>query len=132
MNQHDRLPPHAGPGPPLEVDLLTDGKFRLGAGIGWNRVEYEALGQDFSSRGKRLEEQITVLRQLWTEQAVTFGGSFDRITGARRLCQSDRTRAPRTCRLTPWAPALGPSMTTWPPWPQRPRQPKRSAAKTIT
>jgi probable F420-dependent oxidoreductase len=65
-----------------EVDLLTGGKFRLGVGIGWNRVEYEALGQDFSTRGKRLEEQITVLRQLWTEQAVTFGGSFDRITGA--------------------------------------------------
>jgi probable F420-dependent oxidoreductase len=65
-----------------EVDLLTGGKFRLGVGIGWNRVEYEALGQDFSTRGKRLEEQITILRQLWTEQAVTFGGSFDRITGA--------------------------------------------------
>ena len=65
-----------------EVDLLTGGKFRLGVGIGWNRVEYEALGQDFSTRGKRLEEQITVLRQLWTKQAVTFGGSFDRITGA--------------------------------------------------
>ena len=65
-----------------EVDLLTGGKFRLGVGIGWNLVEYEALGQDFSTRGKRLEEQITVLRQLWTEQAVTFGGSFDRITGA--------------------------------------------------
>jgi probable F420-dependent oxidoreductase len=65
-----------------EVDLLTGGKFRLGVGIGWNRVEYEALGQDFSTRGKRLEEQITVLRQLWTEQAATFGGSFDRITGA--------------------------------------------------
>ena len=65
-----------------EVDLLTGGKFRLGVGIGWNRVEYEALGQDFSTRGKRLEEQITILRQLWTKQAVTFGGSFDRITGA--------------------------------------------------
>ena len=82
MNQHDRLPPHAGPGLPPEVDLLTGGEFRLGVGIGWNRVEFEALGQDFSARGKRLEEQITVLRQLWTEQAVTFGGSFDPITGA--------------------------------------------------
>ena len=65
-----------------EVDLLTGGKFRLGVGIGWNRVEYEALGQDFSTRGKRLEEQITLLRRLWTEQAVTFSGTFDRITGA--------------------------------------------------
>ena len=46
-----------------EVDLLTGGKFRLGVGIGWNRVEYEALDQDFSTRGQRLEEQITLLRQ---------------------------------------------------------------------
>jgi probable F420-dependent oxidoreductase len=65
-----------------EVDVLTGGKFRLGVGIGWNRVEYEALGQDFSTRGKRLEEQITLLRRLWTEQTVTFTGAFDRITGA--------------------------------------------------
>ena len=65
-----------------EVDLLTSGKFRLGVGIGWNRVEYEALGQDFSTRGKRLQEQITLLRRLWTEQTVTFSGTFDRITGA--------------------------------------------------
>jgi probable F420-dependent oxidoreductase len=65
-----------------EVDLLTGGRFRLGVGIGWNRVEYEALGQDFSRRGKRLEEQITLLRRLWTEQSVTFGGTFDQITGA--------------------------------------------------
>jgi probable F420-dependent oxidoreductase len=65
-----------------EVDLLTGGKFRLGVGIGWNRVEYEALGQDFSTRGKRLEEQITLLRRLWTERAVTFSGTFDQITGA--------------------------------------------------
>jgi probable F420-dependent oxidoreductase len=65
-----------------EVDLLTGGKFRLGVGIGWNHVEYEALGQDFSTRGRRLEEQITLLRRLWTEQAVTFHGAFDQVTGA--------------------------------------------------
>src|SRR5215468_9644664 len=65
-----------------EADLLTGGKFRLGVGIGWNRVEYEALGQDFSTRGKRLDEQIALLRRLWTEQTVTFSGTFDRITGA--------------------------------------------------
>ena len=65
-----------------EVDLLTGGKFRLGVGIGWNRVEYEALGQDFSTRGRRLDEQITLLRRLWTEQSVTFSGTFDQITGA--------------------------------------------------
>ena len=65
-----------------EVDLLTGGKVRLGVGIGWNRVEYEALGQDFSTRGRRVEEQITLLRRLWTEQTVTFSGPYDRITGA--------------------------------------------------
>jgi probable F420-dependent oxidoreductase len=65
-----------------EVDLLTGGKFRLGVGIGWNRVEYEALGQDFGTRGRRLEEQITLLRRLWTEPTVTFSGTFDQITGA--------------------------------------------------
>jgi probable F420-dependent oxidoreductase len=65
-----------------EVDLLTGGKLRLGVGIGWNRVEYEALGQDFSTRAKRLEEQITLLRRLWTERSLTFNGTFDRVTGA--------------------------------------------------
>jgi probable F420-dependent oxidoreductase len=65
-----------------EVDLLTGGKFRMGVGIGWNPVEYEALGQDFRTRGKRLEEQITLMRRLWTEETVTFDGTFDKITGA--------------------------------------------------
>jgi probable F420-dependent oxidoreductase len=65
-----------------EVDLLTGGRFRLGVGIGWNRVEYQALGQDFSTRGRRLEEQIMLLRRLWTEHSVTFHGAFDQVTGA--------------------------------------------------
>jgi len=65
-----------------EVDLLTGGKFRLGVGIGWNQVEYEALGQDFSTRGKRLDEQVPLLRRLWTEPSVTFSGTFDQVTGA--------------------------------------------------
>jgi probable F420-dependent oxidoreductase len=65
-----------------EVDVLTGGRFRLGVGLGWNAVEYEALGQDFSSRGRRMEEQVQLLRRLWTERAVTFEGRFDRVTGA--------------------------------------------------
>ncbi|MEV4568194.1 LLM class F420-dependent oxidoreductase [Nonomuraea sp. NPDC049419] len=65
-----------------EVDLLTGGRFRLGVGLGWNRVEFEALGQDFSTRGRRSEEQIALMRRLWTEQTVTFDGAFDRVTGA--------------------------------------------------
>ena len=50
-----------------EVDVLSGGRFRLGIGLGWNAVEYEALGQDFSSRGRRVEEQVDLLRRLWTE-----------------------------------------------------------------
>jgi probable F420-dependent oxidoreductase len=65
-----------------EVDLLTEGKFRLGVGIGWNPVEYEALGQDFTVRGRRLEEQVGLLRQLWTSHSLTMIGEFDRVTGA--------------------------------------------------
>ncbi len=65
-----------------EVDLLTRGSFRLGVGIGWNPVEYEALGQDFSTRGRRLEEQVGLLRRYWTERSVTADGEFDRVTGA--------------------------------------------------
>jgi probable F420-dependent oxidoreductase len=65
-----------------EVDLLSEGRFRLGLGIGWNRVEYEALGEDFRTRGRRLDEQIGLLRRLWTEQSVTHDGEFDHIKGA--------------------------------------------------
>jgi probable F420-dependent oxidoreductase len=65
-----------------EVDLLSNGNFRFGVGIGWNQVEYEALGQDFRTRGKRLEEQITLMRRLWAEQTVTFEGRFDKVVGA--------------------------------------------------
>ena len=65
-----------------EVDLLSDGRFRLGIGVGWNAVEYEALGEDFGNRGKRSAEQIELLRRLWTEQSVTFAGDFHTVTGA--------------------------------------------------
>jgi probable F420-dependent oxidoreductase len=65
-----------------EVDLLTGGRFRLGVGLGWNAVEYEALGKDFSTRGKRMDEQIALMRRLWTERAVTFNGMDDRVTAA--------------------------------------------------
>jgi probable F420-dependent oxidoreductase len=65
-----------------EVDLLTRGRFRLGVGIGWNPVEYEALGKEFSNRGKRLEEQVPLLRRLWTEPTVTHDGVYERVTGA--------------------------------------------------
>jgi probable F420-dependent oxidoreductase len=65
-----------------EVDLLTRGHFRLGVGLGWNKLEYEALGVDYAVRGQRIEEQITLMRRLWTEPSVTFHGAFESITGA--------------------------------------------------
>ena len=65
-----------------EVDLLTRGRFRLGVGLGWNAVEYEALGQRFDQRGRRLSEQIGLLRRLWTEEVVTHEGEFDTVTAA--------------------------------------------------
>ena len=65
-----------------EVDLLSGGRFRLGIGVGWNAVEYEALGEDFGNRGKRSAEQIQLLRRLWTEESVTFDGEFHTVTGA--------------------------------------------------
>ncbi len=65
-----------------EVDLLTNGTFRLGIGIGWNHVEYEALGQDFTTRGRRIEEQVDLLRKLWSTRSVTVAGEFDVVTGA--------------------------------------------------
>ena len=65
-----------------EVDILAEGRFRLGLGVGWNRVEYESLGQDFRTRGRRQEEQIGLLRRLWTERAVDHDGEFDHIKGA--------------------------------------------------
>jgi probable F420-dependent oxidoreductase len=64
------------------VDVFTGGKLRLGLGIGWNEVEYEALGKDFANRGRRLEEQIPLLRRLFTEESVTFEGTYERIVGA--------------------------------------------------
>lgn len=56
------------------IDLLSGGRLRLGVSAGWNAVEYGAMGADFHHRGKRLDEQITVLRELWTKPFVTFKG----------------------------------------------------------
>jgi probable F420-dependent oxidoreductase len=65
-----------------DVDLLSRERLRLGVGIGWNYVEYEALGQDFRTRGKRIEEQIGYMRELWAKPIVSFEGRFDRIDRA--------------------------------------------------
>lgn len=64
------------------LDVLSAGRLRLGVGLGWNEVEYEALGQDFHTRGRRLEEQVQLLRRLWVEPLVTFQGRWDTVPDA--------------------------------------------------
>jgi probable F420-dependent oxidoreductase len=65
-----------------EVDVLSSGRLRLGVGIGWNAVEYEALGEDFHTRGARIEEQIEVMRLLWTAEVISYEGKYHRIDEA--------------------------------------------------
>jgi probable F420-dependent oxidoreductase len=65
-----------------DVDLLSGGRLRLGVGIGWSPVEYDALGQNFRTRGARQEEQVELLRRLFTEPVVDFAGRFDRVDRA--------------------------------------------------
>jgi probable F420-dependent oxidoreductase len=64
------------------LDALSGGRLRLGVGLGWNAVEYEALGQDFHTRGRRLEEQVDLLRRLWTEPLVSFVGAWHTVSDA--------------------------------------------------
>ncbi len=64
------------------LDVLCGGRLRLGLGNGWNEVEYTALGENFHNRGKRMEEQIELLRLLWTQPLVTFSGRWHHIPDA--------------------------------------------------
>ena len=64
------------------VDVLSSGRLRLGVGVGWNAVEFEALGERFTNRGVRIEEQIEVLRTLWARDLVTIAGQWHRVTDA--------------------------------------------------
>ena len=65
-----------------EVEILTGGKLRLGIGVGWNHVEYEALGMNFKTRGRMIEEQVEVMRLLWSQEIVSYKGKFHTITEA--------------------------------------------------
>jgi probable F420-dependent oxidoreductase len=65
-----------------EVDVLTGGRLRLGVGIGWNPIEFEALGTEFHNRARRFEEQIKVMRRLWSERVVTFKGRYHTLPAA--------------------------------------------------
>lgn len=85
-----------------DVALLSGGRLRLGVGTGWNYVEYEALGVDFAGRGRRLEEQVTLLRRLWADPLVDHAGEFHRIDRAALV--------PRPAAVIPiWMGGLGPT-----------------------
>ena len=68
-----------------EVDILSGGRVRLGIGVGWNHVEYEALGMDWKTRGAHQAEQVEVMRKLWTEDQVTFKGRFHNLVDVTML-----------------------------------------------
>jgi probable F420-dependent oxidoreductase len=70
-----------------DADLLSHERVRLGVGTGWNWVEYDALGQDFATRGPRLDEQIALMRELWASPLVTFDGRFHQL---ERCCINPR------------------------------------------
>jgi probable F420-dependent oxidoreductase len=65
-----------------EVQILSGGRLRLGVGTGWNYVEYRALDVDYAERGRRIDEQVELLRRLWTERVVDYTGSFHTIERA--------------------------------------------------
>ncbi len=65
-----------------QVDLLSAGRLRLGVGVGWNEYEYTALGASFHDRGRRVDEQIALLRRLWTQELVDFQGEFHHVPDA--------------------------------------------------
>ncbi|MGH7692308.1 MAG: LLM class F420-dependent oxidoreductase [Candidatus Dormibacteria bacterium] len=65
-----------------EVDVISRGRLRFGVGLGWNPVEYEALGRRFEDRGRRIEEQVALLRRLWSEPSVSHQGHSEQVTGA--------------------------------------------------
>jgi probable F420-dependent oxidoreductase len=65
-----------------EIDILSGGRLRLGVGSGWNPVEFEALGEDFSNRGRRVEEQVQLMRRLWAEEVIDYRGRWHRVDRA--------------------------------------------------
>ena len=64
------------------LDVLSDGRFRMGIGIGWNEIEYESLGENFNDRGARSEEQVALMRALWTNDSVNFQGKWHSVPDA--------------------------------------------------
>ena len=73
-----------------QIELLSGGRLRLGVGTGWNTVEYESLGEDWGSRGRRLDEQVELMRALWSEPVLDFKGEWHRVDRAGILPLPDQ------------------------------------------
>jgi probable F420-dependent oxidoreductase len=73
-----------------EVDILSGGRLRLGVGVGWNWVEYEALNEDFANRGRREEEQVELIRRLWEDEVLDYTGRWHRVDRAGILPRPER------------------------------------------
>ncbi len=69
----------------VQLQLLSQGRFRLGVGTGWNHVEYESLGEDYETRGRRLDEQVELLRELWAKPVLDYAGEHHRVDRAGLL-----------------------------------------------
>ncbi len=65
-----------------EIAILSGDRLKLGVGTGWNYVEYEALNESYATRGKRIDEQVELLRKLWTEPVLDFEGRYHRVDRA--------------------------------------------------
>ena len=65
-----------------ELDQMCGGRFDFGVGVGWYREEFEALGYDFTNRGKRMDEALTLMKALWSDGLVTFDGEFHSFADA--------------------------------------------------
>jgi probable F420-dependent oxidoreductase len=74
-----------------EIDQMSRGRLRLGVGVGWNAMEYDVLGTDFATRGRRIEEQIQLLRRLWNGDIVTFDGEFDQVRSSSIMATPTHT-----------------------------------------
>ena len=86
-----------------EVAILSDNRLRLGVGTGWNTVEYQALNEEFGNRGRRQEEQVELLRELWTSDNLTFEGRYHTV---ERASINPRPSAPIPIWFGGSAPAL--------------------------
>jgi probable F420-dependent oxidoreductase len=86
-----------------EVAILSNGRFRLGVGTGWNQVEYEGLNENFHTRGKRQAEQVDLMRRLWSEDSLTYRGKYHTVSAASI---NPRPRAPIPIWFGGGAPAL--------------------------